>query len=87
MGEKWEPRIIDIDILLWADDIIEIPQLTIPHYDLNNRDFFLVPLLELNRSLVHPATGVLLQSILDEIPENLRTHPEKTAPIGCPTLN
>ena len=76
-GIKWESRIIDIDLLLWGNDIVKLPQLTIPHYDLSNRDFFLIPLLELNPSLVHPSTGTPLAGMLNMIPDILRTHPEK----------
>lgn len=76
-GVKWEPRTIDIDILLRGDDIVRTPQLTIPHYDLSNRDFFLVPLLELSSALVHPQTGEPLDNLLKKIPIALRTHPGK----------
>lgn len=81
-GEKWESRTIDIDILLWGDDIIKIPRLKIPHYDLNNRDFFLVPLLELNEHLVHPETGILLKETLISLPDEFRTYPEKMESFG-----
>jgi len=74
--EKWESRTIDIDILLWGASVIKKPQLTIPHYDLSNRDFFLVPLLELNSALVHPETGVPLRQLLATVPDHLRTYPE-----------
>ncbi|MDR1366261.1 MAG: dihydropteroate synthase [Holosporales bacterium] len=39
--EKWSPRTIDLDILLWGDEIIETPNLTIPHKELLNRPFLL----------------------------------------------
>ena len=75
-GVKWESRVIDIDVLLWGEEVIQFPRLTVPHYDLCNRDFFLVPLLELNNTLVHPASGRFLVDILGSIPEDLKTHPE-----------
>ncbi len=74
-GVKWESRIIDIDILLWGNQVIEHPRLTIPHYDLNNRDFFLIPLLELDKTLIHPYNGDLLINELQKIPPRLLTHP------------
>lgn len=43
----WAPREIDIDILLYGDLVINSTNLTIPHKELLNRDFFLVPLAEL----------------------------------------
>ncbi len=76
-GKKWESRIIDIDILLWGKQVIEHPRLTIPHYDLSNRDFFLIPLLELDNTLIHPCHGGLLSSELGKIPQQLLTHPTK----------
>lgn len=75
-GVKWESRVIDIDLLLWGEEVIQFPRLTVPHHDLCNRDFFLVPLLELNNSLVHPASGLSLAGVLGNIPEDLKTHPE-----------
>jgi len=79
-GQKWESRIIDIDILLWGKQIIKNQRLTIPHYDLSNRDFFLIPLLELDDTLIHPVTGVPLSNELGKIPQQLRTYPLKIDP-------
>jgi 2-amino-4-hydroxy-6-hydroxymethyldihydropteridine diphosphokinase len=76
-GKKWESRIIDIDILLWGKQVIEQPRLTIPHYDLSNRDFFLIPLLELDNTLIHPCKGDFLLTELEKIPPLLLTHPVK----------
>ena len=45
--EKWGPRIIDIDILLYEDKIINDAQLTIPHPHINEREFVLAPLQEI----------------------------------------
>jgi len=52
--EKYGPRIIDIDILLYADQICNDPQLSIPHPELQNRRFALTPLAEIGPGLVHP---------------------------------
>jgi 2-amino-4-hydroxy-6-hydroxymethyldihydropteridine diphosphokinase len=43
-----KPRIIDIDIIFYNDEIIEMPLLKVPHYDWQNRDFFIKPLREIN---------------------------------------
>ena len=58
---KWGPRIIDIDILLYGNEIIELPELSIPHPFMQDRRFTLVPLNELAPLLVHP---VLKKSIV-----------------------
>ncbi len=76
-GIKWSSRIIDIDIVLYGATIIESSNLTIPHYDLNQRDFFIIPLTELDQQLTNPKSNQLLSQILKAIPEDLLTYPRK----------
>ncbi len=52
--ERWEERIIDIDILYFSDQIINSPQLTVPHPEIPNRRFTLEPLNEIASDFVHP---------------------------------
>jgi len=52
--KTWGPREIDIDILLFNDLVYKDEKLSIPHKDLLNRDFVLIPLLELNENIIHP---------------------------------
>ncbi|MBE3102952.1 MAG: 2-amino-4-hydroxy-6-hydroxymethyldihydropteridine diphosphokinase [Bacilli bacterium] len=54
----WGPRCIDLDILLYNDQNIELEKLTIPHPRMHERGFVLVPLIELVPDGVHPVTGV-----------------------------
>ena len=61
-GPRWGPRLIDLDILLYGTQVIELPNLEIPHPRLHLRAFALVPLAELNRQVLHP---VLRQSAED----------------------
>lgn len=51
---KWGPREIDLDILFFNDLIYSDDEITIPHKDLLNRDFVLVPLIEIEPELIHP---------------------------------
>jgi 2-amino-4-hydroxy-6-hydroxymethyldihydropteridine diphosphokinase len=51
---RWGPRLIDVDILFWDQKIVKTPILTIPHYDIQNRDFVLFPLLEICPFYFHP---------------------------------
>lgn len=51
------PRVIDIDILLYDSQVMDTPDLTIPHPRLTQRAFVLVPLAELAPDLVHPVSG------------------------------
>ena len=59
--EKWGPRIIDIDILFYGDEVIDETDLQVPHPHLHTRRFTLEPLAELAPTLIHP---VLLKNIL-----------------------
>ncbi len=51
---RWEDRVIDIDILLYESEIIHSPTLTIPHPEMQNRRFALIPICEIANDWVHP---------------------------------
>lgn len=53
-AERWGPRTLDLDILLFGDAVINTPRLTVPHYDMHNRAFMLLPLLEIAPQLTLP---------------------------------
>lgn len=55
--QRWAPRPIDIDILLWGREVIASPDLTIPHRDLHKRGFVLTPLVSLKPRLTIPGRG------------------------------
>jgi 2-amino-4-hydroxy-6-hydroxymethyldihydropteridine diphosphokinase len=63
---NFRPRQIDIDILFYADEIIETDHLTIPHPRIQMRRFVLVPLTELDQNLVHPVFGKTIKEMLEE---------------------
>jgi 2-amino-4-hydroxy-6-hydroxymethyldihydropteridine diphosphokinase/dihydropteroate synthase len=56
-SRKWAPRMIDIDLLLWHEQVFETGKLTIPHYGIADRAFVLTPLLHLKPDLVIPGTN------------------------------
>ena len=71
-AERWGPRTLDLDILLFGDRLLHTPRLTVPHYDMHNRAFMLVPLLEIapqaslpdGRRLADIAAGLDCSAIL-----------------------
>ena len=56
---RWGERTLDLDILLYGNEIIQNERLTIPHYDMHNREFVIVPLFEIASDLVLPNTQLL----------------------------
>jgi 2-amino-4-hydroxy-6-hydroxymethyldihydropteridine diphosphokinase len=56
-GPRYGPRTIDLDLLLYGDEVIDEPGLTIPHPHLHERRFVLEPLVELDAELVVPGRG------------------------------
>ena len=56
-GQKWGPRTLDLDLLLHGNEVIEEPDLTVPHPGIRYRNFVLAPLLELDPELEIPGPG------------------------------
>ena len=69
--EKYGPRTIDIDVLFFNNDIVTDDFLTIPHPQLQNRRFVLVPLNEIAASYVHPVFRKTVAELLAACPDPL----------------
>lgn len=70
-SERYGPRTIDMDILLFEDRIINTPLLTVPHPALPERRFALLPLCEVAPSLVHPILQKNIKELLAQCPDAL----------------
>lgn len=68
-AERWGPRTLDLDILLYGQQQLNTPQLTIPHYGMTVREFVLYPLAELAPELQLP-DGTALTHLLSQVPLN-----------------
>jgi 2-amino-4-hydroxy-6-hydroxymethyldihydropteridine diphosphokinase len=68
---RWGPRSIDLDLLLYGDEVLDQPDLQVPHPELLRRSFVLVPLVELDPLVVHPVTGETLLAHLSRL-KNVR---------------
>lgn len=53
-AERWGPRTLDLDIMLFGDEVINTERLAVPHYDMKNRGFMLWPLFEIAPDLHFP---------------------------------
>ncbi|MDR9497865.1 MAG: 2-amino-4-hydroxy-6-hydroxymethyldihydropteridine diphosphokinase [Hydrogenovibrio sp.] len=72
-NRHWGERVIDLDLLLYSDWLIDTKALTVPHPQIQQRDFVLVPLLELAPELRCPRTGEPYQQALAKLPEHFLT--------------
>ncbi|MBE9122395.1 2-amino-4-hydroxy-6-hydroxymethyldihydropteridine diphosphokinase [Tychonema sp. LEGE 07199] len=65
--EKWGPRTLDLDLLLYDDLILETPTLTLPHPRMTERAFVLVPLAEIAPDWVHPVTKSAIDQLVQKV--------------------
>jgi 2-amino-4-hydroxy-6-hydroxymethyldihydropteridine diphosphokinase len=73
-GPKWGPRVIDLDILLYGQEVIQEGDLVIPHPLLHRRRFVLEPLCELASYAIHPAFGVSIRGLMDRLDDESRVY-------------
>ncbi len=70
-GSKNQPRTLDLDLLLFDQEILDSPELTIPHPRMNERGFVLIPLLEIAPKLCLP-DGVAIHELLEKLPDECK---------------
>ena len=78
-NERWQQRIIDIDILLFNNETIQTENLVIPHPQLHNRKFTLLPLSTLAANYMHPILKKSISELLFNCSDDLEVIPIKDA--------
>lgn len=68
-AERWGPRTLDLDIMLFGDEVINTERLTVPHYDMKNRGFMLWPLAEIAPDLLFPGKTPLCRYLAQHHPQ------------------
>ena len=79
-GERWGPRTVDLDLLLYDDVVLDTESLTLPHPRMVTRRFVLEPCVEIAPDLVHPLAACTLEDLLESISS---PHPH-VAVVGVP---
>ncbi len=74
------PRLIDIDILLYGEQVIDTESLVIPHPRIGERAFVLIPLVEVAPELTHPSTGKSMRDLLSELTESQQVRKWRNVP-------
>jgi 2-amino-4-hydroxy-6-hydroxymethyldihydropteridine diphosphokinase len=69
-SERWGPRMIDLDLLLYGDRTFSHPSLSIPHRELSKRRFVLAPMLEIAAEVLVPDTGHSIRALHDALDDD-----------------
>ena len=67
--EKWGPRTIDLDVLLYGDQIINQPDFIVPHPRMLERFFVMIPMMEIAPDLVHPMAKKTIKELAETLPK------------------
>jgi 2-amino-4-hydroxy-6-hydroxymethyldihydropteridine diphosphokinase len=73
-GKKYGSRIMDLDVLFFDKDVIAKRTLKVPHPELQNRKFVLIPLSELAPQFIHPRLNLTVSELLASLKDKKRVH-------------
>lgn len=62
--ERWGPRTLDVDILLYGEEMIDLPKLSVPHPRMNERAFVLIPLNDIAANVVEPRSKLKVKDLV-----------------------
>ncbi len=72
--KRWGARVIDLDILLYDSAVVKKRNLRIPHPEMSNRKFVLIPLSEIAPQVIHPELGVTVSEMLINVKDDKKIH-------------
>ena len=72
--EKWGPRLIDLDLLFYDNQILNQEKIIIPHPEISKRNFVLIPLCEIAENLNHPTLKKNIKTLLQESTDNAKVN-------------
>lgn len=72
--KRWGARIIDLDILLYDAHVVKKKNLRIPHPEMANRKFVLIPLSEVAPQVIHPGLGMTISELLINVKDDKKVH-------------
>lgn len=76
--ERYAPRVIDLDILLYGREVVDLPDLKIPHPEMHRRRFVLFPLCDIAPDVVHPTLKQTARALCDALsPDGQEVRPER----------
>ncbi len=67
---RFGPRILDLDIIFYDDQVIQAPHIVVPHPRMHKRRFVLQPICDIDPTVVHPILGKTVRAILDQLPKD-----------------